>query len=189
MGSDRDGASAQFRTLARSPRSELEQIVATGEAPSIAALVGHEYRGYNTPRMTALLRIRTFIKVFFTDPEGGAAMGANTPVHQNGLDGAWAARPDEDHPRRYAFFAVTPVDPRAHPGALLLDYGAGNNRPWDVARLLRAELVRVAPGSDELLLGKAHLALGPARPAVGFFVLERRRPAPDAAALELSRAR
>jgi len=183
MGSDVRGASAQFRSLARSSRRELERIIAAGEAPSVASLAGHEYRGYNTPRMTSLLGIRSFIKVFFVAAAGGAASGANTPVRQNGLDGAWVARPDEEHPRRYAFFAVAPVDPgardRAYPTALLLDYGRGGNRAWDVARLLRDYLVRVEPGSDELLLGKAYVALGPARLPVGFFVLERRRPAPD----------
>ena len=37
-------------------------------------------------------------------------------------------------------------------------------------------MVRVDPGSDELLLGKAYFATGPARIPVGFFLLEQRRP-------------
>ena len=37
-------------------------------------------------------------------------------------------------------------------------------------------MVRADPGSDELLLGKAYFAVGPARIPVGFFLLERRRP-------------
>ena len=40
---------------------------------------------------------------------------------------------------------------------------------------LRDYLVRVNPGSDDLLLGKAYLAVGPARAPLGFFLLERRR--------------
>ena len=45
-----------------------------------------------------------------------------------------------------------------------------DNRP--PASVLRDYVVRVEPGSDELLLGKAYLA----RFRVGFFLLERRRP-------------
>jgi hypothetical protein len=40
-------------------------------------------------------------------------------------------------------------------GAALLDYSRGGNRGYDIARVLRDYLVRVEPGSDELLLGKA----------------------------------
>ena len=42
--------------------------------------------------------------------------------------------------------------------------------------MLRDYLVRVVPGSDDLILGKALLALGPARVASNYFVLERHRP-------------
>jgi hypothetical protein len=44
--------------------------------------------------------------------------------------------------------------------------------------------VRVDPGSDELLLGKAYFAIGSARIPVGFFLLERRRPFEPGTALE-----
>ena len=56
--------------------------------------------------------------------------------------------------------------------ALLLDYGAGGNRCLDPSGLIRDYLVRVEPGSDELLLGRAFLALGPFRPSPSYFVLE-----------------
>jgi hypothetical protein len=42
-----------------------------------------------------------------------------------------------------------------------------------VARRLRDYLVQVTPGSNDLLLGQAFLAVGRARVAVGWFALER----------------
>ena len=73
------------------------------------------------------------------------------------------------------------MDPEARDNAylhaLLLDYGRGN--PWyDPSRQLRDYLVRCVPGSDDLLLGKAYMALGPWRIPATFFLLERHRPLP-----------
>jgi hypothetical protein len=112
----------------------------------------------------SLLGIRKFIKAFFTVP-GDVAFGCNAPVEQNGLDGEWLAEPDEANPKRYGFFRVGVV--------LLLDYSRGHNKPYDPSGLLRDDVVRVDPGSDELLLGKAYLALWPVRVPVCFFLLER----------------
>jgi len=58
--------------------------------------------------------------------------------------------------------------------AILFDYGRVRASRRDPSRLLRDYVVRVEPGSDDLLLGKAYLALGPFRAPLGFFVLERR---------------
>ena len=156
-----------------------------GERPDWEVLAGWEYRGWNVPPVTKLLGIRKFIKGFYKTPDG-AALGYNTPVRQNRPDEPWIASTgkrrtervsDATVPKRYAFYSVGPVDPEvrdnAYPNALLLDYGRGGNARYDVARLLRDYLVRVEPGSDDLLLGKAYLALGPVRLAVGYFVLER----------------
>ena len=175
------GASPRYLRLARARPSTLERIMVGGETPTLAALVGYEYCGYNLAPQLALLGIRKFVKAFFATP-AGAVYGCNTPVAQNGLAGPWQARPDEARPRRYAFFQVTPVDPTAHDNAylhaLLLDYGRGGNPLYDPSRCLRDYLARCVRGSDDLLLGKAYLALGPARLAATFFVLERRRPLP-----------
>jgi len=174
-------ASALYLRLARSRPPTLERIMVGGETPAVAALVGYEYCGYNLAPHLSLLGIRKFVKAFFATPEG-AVYGCNTPVAQNGLAGPWHARPDEARPRRYAFFRVTPVDPAARDNAylhtLLLDYGRGGNPRYDPSRVLRDYLVRCVRGSDDLLLGKAYLALGPVRLAATFFVLERRRPLP-----------
>lgn len=174
-------ASPRYKHLVSLSGAALEATMVRGETPSWPALAGHEYRGYNVAPATALLGIRKFIKAFFATPSG-AWYGCNTPVAQNGLSGPWNARPSEAAARRYAYFCVNPVDPAARDNAylhaLLLDYGRGGNPFYDPSRLLRDYLVRCVPGSDDLLLGKAYLALGPVRVAAGFFLLERYRPLP-----------
>ena len=171
--------SAHYKHLAGLPKAALEEVMVRGETPTLPALIGYEYRGYNIAPATALLGIRKFIKVFFTT-SSGEVYGCNTPVAQNGLNRPWKAKPSEAEPRRYAFFSVTSVDPEVRDNtylhALLIDYGRGRNPAYDPSRLLRDYLVRCVPGSDDLLLGKAYMALGPARLAAGFFLLERHRP-------------
>jgi hypothetical protein len=49
--------------------------------------------------------------------------------------------------------------------------------------MLRDYMVRVEPGSDELLLGKAYFAAGGTRLTHTYFRIERYRPPADAAAL------
>jgi hypothetical protein len=174
-------ASPAYLRLARARPATLARLMMGGETPALPALVGYEYRGYNLAPGLALFGLGKFIKAFFATPSG-AVYGCNTPVVQNGITGPWQARPDEAAPRRYAFFRVTPVDPTARDNtylhALLLDYGRGGNPRYDPSCLLRDYLVRGVRGSDDLLLGKAYLALGPARLVASFFVLERRRPLP-----------
>ena len=166
-------ASTRFRRLVGCHPFELADGMGRGETPDPNALAGTEYRGANTAGWTVRLRMQQFIKGFERRPDG-ALLGYNRRVAQNGLDGEWRS-PGE----RFAFFDVRAVDPAARdnlfPNALLLDYGAGGNRRLDPSRAIRDYLVRVDPGSDELLLGRAFLALGPFRPSPTFFVLERLR--------------
>jgi hypothetical protein len=172
-------ASREYRRLARCSKVELEHLLVAGETPAIEGICGFEYRGYNYPPLMSLLRNRTFIKGFFVGAQG-ATFGYNSPVRQHGLDGTWDALPDERSPRRFGFFRVLPVEPEARDNrylhALLFDYGRGGNPPYDVTRVVRDYVVRVTPGSDELLLGKAYLALGRIRLPASFFLLERHRP-------------
>jgi hypothetical protein len=179
-------ASPAFLDLAARSNRELEAILRRGTTPSVDALVGNEYRGFNRPARTALLGIRKFTKGFFAVDDD--AFGFNTLMKQNGLDGQWIARGDAAHPRRLGFFSVAPIRPGGrddvYPRALLLDYAAGANPVYDPSRLLRDYVVRVREDSDDVLLGKAYLAVGPARLAAGFFLLERHRPLTSDAALE-----
>jgi hypothetical protein len=171
--------SQTYQRLVACSKAELERILVAGDTPAMADLAGWEYRGYNHPPLFSLLGIRKFIKGFFTAPSG-AVYGFNTPVRQNGLAAAWQALPDEQHPKRFGFFLVALVHPAARDNAylhaVLLDYGRGGNKPLDVTRGIRDYLVRVEHGSDDLLLGKAYIALGPARITSNFFLLERFRP-------------
>jgi hypothetical protein len=174
-------ASAAYRTLCTASAAELERTFQRGTAPDPAAMAGFEYRGFNHPRRMAALRARTFAKGFAADANG--VHGYNMLVEQTGLDGELLPRPSPDRPRRFGFFRVTPVDPQArdnaHLHAVLLDYGAARNPRLSVVRALRDYVVCVESGSDDLLLGKAYLAVGPARiDARHFFVIERWRPTP-----------
>jgi hypothetical protein len=109
----------------------------------------------------------------------GQLYGYNMPVAQNPPGAAWELR-DPASPRRFGFFRVDRVDAatrdNAYLHALLLDYGRGGGSELDPTTRLRDYLVRVEPGADDLLLGKAFVAIGPARVPVSFFVLERLRP-------------
>jgi hypothetical protein len=178
--------SARYLDLARKTKRELDEVFAAGSPPDITKLTGFEFRGYNQPRATALLGIRKFIKAFYLDG-GGRPFGCNTPVTQNGLEHEWLARPSPEAPKRYAFFQVQPAAPGAaddlQHGAALLDYGRGGNRAYDITRILRDYLVRVEPGSDELLLGKAFFTVAGTRLASSYFLIERYRPLADTAAL------
>lgn len=150
--------------------------MSAGSAPEAAALTGFEFLGFNHPRAASMLGIRKFIKAFYVD-ESGSPFGCNTPVVRNGLGAEWIHRPSADSPKRYAFFQVLP-------GAdgLLLDYGRGGNPPY-IPSILRDYLVRPDAGNDDLLLGKAFFVVAGRRLAHSYFIIERSRPLPDAAAL------
>lgn len=163
-------ASGRFRELVGSPPSVLDAAMRGGDVPEAESLAGAEFRGANTARWTVRLGLQQFIKGFERRPDG-RLRGYNRRVRQDGLTGDWAG-PGE----RFAFFDVQKVDPAArenlYPNALLLDYGSGGHSWLDPSRRIRDYLVRVEPGSDKLLLGRAFLALGPLRPSPTFFVLE-----------------
>jgi hypothetical protein len=183
--------SARYLELAGKTKRELDAVFAAGSPPDVTALIGFEFRGYNQPRAAALLGIRKFIKAFYLDAE--RPFGCNTPVTQNRLHDEWLPRPSAEHPRRYAFFQVEPASPDApddlRRGAALLDYSRGGNRVYHPARILRDYLVRVEPGSDELLLGKALFVVGGRRLASSYFLIERYRSLTDALAGGSVRAR
>jgi hypothetical protein len=178
--------SARYLELASRTKRELNATFEAGTAPDVAALAGFEFRGYNQPRAAALLGIRKFIKAFYLD-QSGRPFGCNTPVVQNGLHSEWIARPHPDQPKRYAFFQIEKADQdspdRMRRNAVLLDYARGRNPPYQIARILRDYLVRVEPGSDDLLLGKAFFVIGGRSLADSFFLVERYRPLADASAL------
>jgi hypothetical protein len=175
-------ASTAYLRTAALRRQDLEAIMRRGEAPSLDALAGWEWRGMNTMVWAPAAGIKKFIKGFYKN-RAGETYGYNEPVVQNRADAPWIARPSDFAPKRFGFFLVEPVDAtgrdNAYLNALLLDYGRGHNPRTDLSQVLRDYVVRVERGSDELLLGAAWVALGPKRlgvPGGSYFVLERHRP-------------
>jgi hypothetical protein len=152
-----------------------------GPMPDVNALTGWEYRGMNLGVGARLLGIRKFIKGFCRLPSG-EVRGYNVRARQNRPNKPWRVKLSHGERRRFGFYRVRSADAEsrdnAYLNALLLDYGQGGNGRFDITAALRDYVVRVNPDSDDLLLGKATVALGPLRLAGGFFVLERHRPLP-----------
>lgn len=178
----RPQASPAYLALVATSTRQLTKIMRRGGAPDFDELSGWEWRGTNLPASSRLLGIRRFIKGF--DTRDGRAEGYNVSVVGSDLTSPWTERNQRDGRREWARFTVTPVDPAAtdnhYLDALLLDYGAVQTPEPGVAGRLRDYLVHVSPGSDELLLGHAFLAVAKLRVPVGWFVLERLHQIPEA---------
>jgi hypothetical protein len=183
-------ASNDYLRIGSLSSRELEKIMLRGDTPDPAALAGWEFRGMNTPAWASVLGIKKFIKGFYSTPDE-TTFGYNMPTVQNALSEPWLAKPAGrverllgragDEPKRFGFFWVGPVDASSRDNhylhSLLLDYGRGGNAFYDPTQGLRDYIVRVERGSDELLLGKAYYAAGPARVNLtSYFVLERNKP-------------
>jgi hypothetical protein len=178
-----EAPSPRFLEFGRMSRKQLEATLVRGVTPDVDALVGWEFRGLNTPMWARLAGIKKFVKGFYR-PSGnpGEVYGYNCPTVQNRLDHPWCTRPSDRAPRRFGFYRVYEVDPSARDNAylhaLLLDYSQGQNPGHDPSTGLRDYLVQVDPEDRDIYLGKAYYALGRARVAASFFVLERLRPGP-----------
>jgi hypothetical protein len=170
-------ASAQFLTIAGLKPRRLEALMRRGKTPDVGALVGREYRGMNLGTAPGLLGIRKFIKGFFLRDR--QPYGYNIRARQNDPEQPWVAKLTGGERKRFGFYRVLPVDAEsrdnAYLNALLLDYGQGGNGPFDITSRLRDYIVRVHPESDDLLLGKAYMAIGPLRLHIGYFLIEQQR--------------
>lgn len=173
-----DAGKLSYEALCGSRDEDLDQVLEQGGTPDFDLLDGWEFRGYNVNAASELIRARKFKKGFYRDPGAPSAMrGYNVKVEQNGLLNPWVDQLAHGAPVRHALYAVYPV--RAgdrddkYLQALMLNYGEGQNPPWDPSRVLRDYLVQVSPDNDDLYLGKAYAAIGPLRTFGGFFVLER----------------
>ena len=177
-----DPPSETYLSLVATGARDLRRIMLRGEQPDPANLVGWEFRGTNLPARTALVGLRRFIKGFRHD-EVGRPIGYNKSVRGADLGTPWTPRPQRDGRLAFAYYTVAPVDPEAldnrYLNALFLDYGAVAEPERGIAGMLRDYLVRVEPGSDELLLGHAFAAVGRRRVPIGWFVLERLQPVPE----------
>jgi hypothetical protein len=177
---DMTNEDSRFLSVARFGPRRLREVMVRGEPPTVENLVSWEYRGVNMPATSAVLGLRRFIKGFLPDRET-AAFGYNKLVPGIDLTAAWIPKVRANGRSAYAPFAVGPVDPASDDNrflnALLLDYSAAPVPQGGVAARLRDYIVRVLPGSDDLLLGQAFMAFGRTRVPVGWFVLERLGPA------------
>jgi hypothetical protein len=175
-------ASARYRELETLRMGELEEVFLRGVTPDLDTFPGWVFRGANTPGWAKLVGIKKFMKGFWRDGNG-QVFGYNLPVKQNSLYEPWRAKPNDDDPKRFGFYTVDAIDPEAvdneYMHSVLLDYSKGGNPPWDPSRGLRDYLVQVDAANPDLFLGKAYYALGPARVATSFFVLERDRKGPS----------
>ena len=162
--------------------SGLELVFQRGTQPDLEALVGWEFRGINHMPLNAInfayaVGIKKFVKGFYRG-EDGRVMGYNIPVGRNALDGRWHLKPSDNEPKRFGFFEVAPGDATARDNeylhAVLLDYGKGGNGMNPMANL-RDYVVQIDANNPDLYLGKAYYAIGPARLATNFFILERHR--------------
>lgn len=194
MSSPRDS----LLDLSRRDVSALERLYEDGHPIDLGRIAGYEFLGMNfgTPALFAR-RFRKFRKVFFQDPVTGRHRGWNVRTLQDGDASPWLDAPparqrsadaaiDWLTGRRTAsaahgFFEIRSARgderPRARPGALLIDYGRGDNPRADVTTLLRDVAVAVSAGDHDLLIGRAWVALGPLLvPARGIFALARAEP-------------
>lgn len=184
-----DGRRYTYLDLALAPDEVLERILRAGRSPDVRSLAGWEFKGFNALDLTAFLGFRKFKKGFYSErPPAHAAeriRGYNVKVRQNGIAEPWEPVLSGGRPVRHGFYDVYPVDPGEKdnlvPNALLINYDCGRNPLYDPSRFLRDYLVQVYPDNPDLLLGKATIALGPWRPAVSYFILERdNQPEPGA---------
>ncbi|MDP8256847.1 MAG: hypothetical protein P9M14_13945 [Candidatus Alcyoniella australis] len=175
--------SAEKRTmqdLIKMKTSELDAVFEAGTTPEFEQLAGWEFRGYNHPGFTRVLGFQKFTKGFFQ--KDGQPFGYNVPIKQNGADNPWIAKPSDETPKRYGFYSVKAYqaddEDAAHPHALFLDYGDGDNPLQTFTWVLRDYLVQIDPENPDLYLGRAYVRVGPIKTMGSYFILERHRQAP-----------
>jgi hypothetical protein len=174
--------SPRYYELERMSARELDKVFLRGTTPDLDSLAGWEFRGVNHPGWAHLGGIKKFVKGFFRKEDG--LYGYNCPVRQNGIQAPWITKPTNYAPKRFGFYKVDAVSPtdkeNKYLHAVLLNYGKGGNKAYDLSSGLRDYLVQVDPDNPDLYLGKAYYAVGPLRVSSNFFILERFRPATGA---------
>ncbi len=173
------GAKLDYLSLATSSGDFLEEVLRSGKAPDLDEIAGWEFKGFNTMDLTGLIGIRKFKKGFYRD--GDAVRGYNVKVEQGGgLLDPWVDIVKKGDSVKHGWYDVYPVRPEEvddeYPDSVLLNYASERNPRADPSRFLRDYLVQVNPDDQDLLLGKAYVALGSKRVFVSFFVLERENP-------------
>ena len=172
-------SASAFEQLVRSDDRTLDKIFAASPAPAFDALVGFEWRGWNTDPNLKYLGLKKFIKAFFRAEHGDE--GCNVKVFQNALADPWKPRTRRGKLDAFAFYLVRSQDERTrlarNPRALLIDYAASRRNPvYHVERTIRDYLVQPYAEDRDTMLGRAYVGIGRARFASSFFVIERGAP-------------
>ena len=176
------GERYDYNALCLATNAQLEEVMRLGVQPDMAGLVGWEFKGYNVLEPAELVGIRKFKKGFYLeDPGRDPALGIsgyNVQIHPNTLGEPWIDKTRKGEPIRHGWYDVYPVSlseiDNKYPNSLLINYGLSpKNFVLDPSRLLRDYIVQVYPDDPDLVLGKAHAALGPMRIAINFFILGR----------------
>jgi hypothetical protein len=155
-----------WETLAPVDRATLERVFEAGVRPDPDLLDGRTYRGWNRGGVIGLVAEK-FRKTFYT--EGGEHWGANLVVRQDrqAWRGAWEPKLNHGRPVAQGHYRVRP-----EPRTLHLDYNVARNTGLEFPlRVIQDDIVLVNPGDYDLVLGKAHVQLGPIRVFVCFFQL------------------
>lgn len=168
-----------FDTLRKLDTKELDRLMQEGTMPSVADLVGYEFRGFNVPWAARLIGAKKFKKGFFGEPDGDYCWGYNVIVEQNGMDEPWNAEPNEEKPRRHHFFKVFPgsaamANKPLYPNSMVIDY-----RYWEEYFVLYPPrytvdyLVYPDPDNRDLILAKSYLEFPFGHFQMSHFILER----------------
>ncbi len=168
-----------FEQLCLITDDELADVFSRGGTPTFDELGGYEFDGFNTMDLTQVIGIRRFRKGFLAADEtvGAGEMGGyNVTVRPGPPTKPWDVVYKKGRPHRHSPYRVYRV-PRGdkedrYPNALLINYDCKRNPFWNPG-FLRDYLVKVTPDDPNLFLGKAYVALGPARIYVSYFVLRR----------------
>jgi len=159
-------------TLWKLSNPTLKVLMNKGTEPSRALLSGYLYRGLNVGFLARLIGRRKFIKSFKNFP-----IGNNFMVKQNDPDEEYIKLFKDGNPIPEGYFLIGSADDNRkwnhYQNAIFLDYGRGNNKWYQPARLLRDYLVQPAPRNREILLGHAYFAIFGFKVPFTFFVLER----------------
>ncbi|MDY0004716.1 MAG: hypothetical protein RBU30_25695, partial [Polyangia bacterium] len=178
-----NGERYDYVALALASNEELEDVMRKGVQPDPAKIAGWEFKGWNTLDLTGMIGIRKFKKGFYqvdpaSDPKQGI-QGYNVQIVSNGLGDPWFDKIKKGNSIKHGWYDCGPVRlsdvDNKYPNGLLINYACGRNPPGDPSALLRDYIVKPYADNDDLMLGKAFIAIPgtPLRLFMSYFILER----------------
>ena len=142
-----------LRALDASALAELMRARAAGPN-NPKALAGYMWHGLALAVPSPLFAlVGKFGKAFVNDPAAGTIRGWNVRMVQS-RDDRWDPKLFRGRELIYGRYQLEPAADGPYPGALRIDYGRGQNKPWDPLQVVRDFVVEVEPG---LWLGHMYL--------------------------------